>query len=53
MWVVNPREKSVTAYRSRTEARRLVESDLLDGSDVLPGFRLAIDELFARAELTS
>lgn len=45
VWVVDPHSRSVTAYRSRTEVRRLTGPDTLDGLDVLPGFRLEIAEL--------
>lgn len=47
VWVVDPATRSVSAYRSRTEIRLLTEGDVLEGADVLPGFRLAITELFA------
>jgi Uma2 family endonuclease len=47
VWVVEPRTRSVTTYRSRTEVRRLTGSDTLDGLDVLPGFSLPVAELFA------
>jgi Uma2 family endonuclease len=47
VWVVEPRTRSVTAYRSRTQVRVVAGSDTLDGHDVLPGFRLRLDELFA------
>lgn len=47
VWVVDPETRSVSAYRSRDEARLLDEGDVLDGGDVLPGFHLAMKELFA------
>jgi Uma2 family endonuclease len=47
VWVVEPRDQSVTTYRSRTEVHRLSGSDILDGLDVLPGFRLRVADLFA------
>ena len=46
VWVVHPRSRSVTIYRSRDDIRVLVESESLEGEDVLPGFRLGISELF-------
>lgn len=46
VWVVEPRRRSVTAYRSRTEVRVLKGADTLSGLDVLPGFRLSLNELF-------
>ena len=47
VWVVEPRTRSVTAYRSRTEVHRLAGTDTLDGHDVLPGIRLPMADLFS------
>ena len=47
VWVVDPRTRSVTAYRSRTDVRQVTGADTLDGHDVLPGFRLRVADLFA------
>jgi len=44
--VVNPRQRSVTVYHSRTDTVRLTEEDALDGSDVVPGWQLPIKEVF-------
>ena len=46
VWVVEPRTRSVTTYRSRTDVKVLKGTDLLSGLDVLPGFRLSLNELF-------
>lgn len=46
VWVVEPRTRSVAAYRSRTDVRVLTGSDTLGGHDVLPGFRLRVSDLF-------
>jgi Uma2 family endonuclease len=45
--VVNPRKRSATVYRSLTDIIVLTETDVLDGEEVLPGFRLAVQEIFA------
>jgi len=45
--VLNPRQRSVTVYRSLTEVRRLTIEDTLDGEDVVPGWRVPVRELFA------
>jgi Uma2 family endonuclease len=45
--VVDPRETTVTVYRSRDDIRVLTSDDVLDGADVVPGWRLEIRELFA------
>ena len=43
---VNPRKRSITVYRSLTDITVLTEKDVLDGVDVVPGFRLAVREVF-------
>ena len=45
--VVNPRRATVTVYRSLEEIVILTENDTLDGQDVVPGWTLAIKDLFA------
>ncbi|CAN5269089.1 Uma2 family endonuclease [soil metagenome] len=45
--VVNPRKRSATVYRSLVNITVLTETDVLDGEEVLPGFRLAVQEIFA------
>ena len=47
VWVVDPATRSVATYRSRRDIRLLTEDDVLEGGDVLPGFRRSISELFA------
>lgn len=46
VWVVDPRIRTVTVFRSKTDVRVLTEEGILDGGDVVPGFQLAIAELF-------
>ncbi len=46
VWVMNPRLKAVTTH-APGRITRLIESDTLDGGDVLPGFRLPLSSLFA------
>src|SRR5688572_21586988 len=38
VWVVDPRRRTVTTYRSREEIRLLTEDEDLDANAVLPGF---------------
>ncbi len=45
--VVNPRKRTVTIYRSRTDIRVLTENDILDGGDVVPGWTIPVREIFA------
>jgi len=50
VWVVYPRQLKVYAYSSPTEVRVLALGDELDGGDVLPGFRLALQSLFEQPD---
>jgi Uma2 family endonuclease len=47
LWVVSPKMRNVTAYRSLTEVVVLTEKDTLDGGDVVPGFQISVAEIFA------
>lgn len=44
---INPRKRSMTVYRSLADITVLTGKDVLDGADVMPGFRLAVREVFA------
>lgn len=46
VWVVSPKLRTVTAYRSLSEIVVLTEKDVLDGADVVPGFEIAVADLF-------
>ena len=46
VWVVNPKRRSVSVYRSMTDVTRLSEADELEGQDVVPGFRCKVAEIF-------
>ena len=49
VWVINPKEKYVLVYRSSQEPDRLLKSvNSLDGEEIVPGFTLAIAELFQK-----
>jgi Uma2 family endonuclease len=45
--VVNPRQCSATVYKSPTDITALAEADVLAGTDIVPGFELAVREIFA------
>jgi Uma2 family endonuclease len=47
VWVVSPKLRTVTIYRSLTDIVTLTEKDMLDGGEVVPGFRFPIARLFA------
>src|SRR5262245_48374019 len=44
--VLNPRHQTMAVYRSATEVRHLTAADVLDGEDVIPGWKLTVSELF-------
>ena len=48
VFVVNPRRRTVTVRRPGQPARTLGMDDVLDGEDVVPGWRLPVRELFDR-----
>ncbi len=47
VWLVLPEKRLVEIYRIDGEVDILTENDTLDGGDVLPGFTLRIQEIFA------
>lgn len=46
VWIVSPKRRSVSVYRSMTDVTRLSETDELDGGDVVTGFRCKVSEIF-------
>jgi Uma2 family endonuclease len=46
VWVVSPKLRTITAYRSLTDIVVFSERDTIDGSSVVPGFRLPVAEVF-------
>jgi Uma2 family endonuclease len=44
--VVNPRTETVTVYRSLSDVTILTKNDTLEGKDAVPGWTLAIEDLF-------
>lgn len=46
VWVVDPRTRTVTVYRSPSEIVILGAAETLDGGALLPGFSVAVGELF-------
>ena len=47
VWVVNPRRRSVTVYRSASDIKALTEDDVLSGEDTVAGFRCRVGDIFA------
>jgi Uma2 family endonuclease len=50
VWVINPDKETAVIYRTPDKYRRIGKNGILDGEEVLPGFRLLLRELFARAD---
>jgi Uma2 family endonuclease len=46
VWIVAPRPRTVTVYRPDGSARLVREPAGLEGEDVVPGFTLALAELY-------
>jgi Uma2 family endonuclease len=46
VWIVDPYERTVTAYAPDRTARIFVDEETLDGGDVLPGFELPVGQVF-------
>jgi Uma2 family endonuclease len=47
IWLVDPRSRTVTVYRSLTDTERLDEGDTLTAEPILPGFGVKVAEFFA------
>ena len=50
VWVVNSKSRTVTVYRPLTGKIVLSVNDMLDGLDVIPGFRIAVADIFGELE---
>lgn len=46
IWVVDPRNESVTVYRTAGRGLTLWDGEVLDGEDVLPGFLCPVSQFF-------
>lgn len=47
VWIVNPKDGTVTVHRSPSDATTFSGSDYLEAEDLLPGFRLSLDRIFS------
>ncbi len=47
VWIVDPRSETVAVYTDATAHTTLTTTDTLDGGAVLPGFTVAVAELFS------
>jgi Uma2 family endonuclease len=46
VWLVNPEKRIVEVYTPDKDIEILLDSDIVDGGDVLPGFTLPVAALF-------
>jgi Uma2 family endonuclease len=49
LWVIYPKSRSAYIYQSLDTVKRIDAGGVLEGGDVLPGFSLSLQELFAAA----
>ena len=49
VWLIDPKSRTVAVFEGATAepVRRLAEGDTLDGGQVLPGFSIAVSDVFA------
>lgn len=50
VWVIDPEDRVITVYRPDADPRNLLPGDTLDGEDVLPGFSVAVSDIFAELD---
>jgi Uma2 family endonuclease len=48
VWVIDPERRTIAVYRPGREPARLTREDMLDGDDLLPGFSVPVERIFAR-----
>lgn len=46
VWIVNPDKRHVEVYAPGQAPERITEDGTLDGGDILPGFTLAVSDIF-------
>ncbi len=46
VWLVNAKNETVTIHRAAGESRTFHSADTVEADDVLPGFRVAVSEIF-------
>jgi Uma2 family endonuclease len=50
VWVVDPASRTVRVFAPGQDTRLLTDGDTLDGGELLPGFSVHLQELFAQLE---
>ena len=51
VWVIDPATRTITVQSPGNEGRILSTGATLDGGEVLPGFQVAVDDIFAQMPL--
>jgi Uma2 family endonuclease len=51
VWIIDPEAGTVAVLAPGREGRTLSAGDTLDGGDVLPGFTVPVDEIFAQVRV--
>jgi Uma2 family endonuclease len=51
VWVIDPATRSIAVLAPGQEGLTLTSGATLDGDDVLPGFSVTVDEIFAQVEI--
>lgn len=46
VWLVDPKQKTVTAYRSLSETRQYSAEDIIAAEPILPGFSCPVSKFF-------
>ena len=46
LWIVDPKSRTVTVYRSTIDTTTFSGSDYLESQDLLPGFRISLEKIF-------
>ncbi len=46
VWVINPRQRTISVYRNDVNISVLTENGILEGYDIVPGFRCSVSEIF-------
>jgi Uma2 family endonuclease len=51
VWVIDPAAETITVQTPGQEARILRPGDVLDGGEVLPGFSVPVEDIFAQMQV--
>src|SRR6266508_1370984 len=51
IWVVDPQAETILVITPGANSRLLTAGDTLDGGDVLPGFSVPVDDIFAQMQV--